>query len=512
MSRRASFAEFLEAAELPDDPEPVVLSKFPTPRGPAVARGPGRPASNHLRGSSSSRTATAQPAAARRGSRLFSGSLFGGSSLSGAAISSSSRGPVVAPRCEPLIQASAEVEACGKSFGEGQAATHSVSASGAASSFVADVAPQASGPAGPLAAMQHFSAAIANSERGHAEAGSATFETPATPRRKRPVANDDGLLTPALEQKRNVRSMPRWGTDGSEASFAKRRKGHDGESIQAALEDAISAPSFPGGVSGISGREAAQPATIRPEKRSAAFGKVVQSSLRLEAECGQNSLDMIAAPASLKSSGKHLAADISRTVAASCEDRAPTPEAGQPSEDAAATSSCFDLVPYEPTADSVAPSNALGTSNKPAKKKAKNSDYFEEIRGSQLEVVPIVDLMPPTTGGRPKRLRIPPLEFWRGERVIYERAPGSDTVSVKGVVLNRAGGSRRQLAISDKEKLPALEDKPRSRVDRPSKRKLAIEDKRRLPALEDKRKPLALTDKPRSRRRSRRLADDDFLP
>jgi len=40
--------------------------------------------------------------------------------------------------------------------------------------------------------------------------------------------------------------------------------------------------------------------------------------------------------------------------------------------------------------------------------------------------------------GRPKRIRIPTLEFWRGERVIYERTKGSAAPSVCGVLLNGA--------------------------------------------------------------------------
>jgi len=38
----------------------------------------------------------------------------------------------------------------------------------------------------------------------------------------------------------------------------------------------------------------------------------------------------------------------------------------------------------------------------------------------------------------PRRTRIPVLESWRGERVIYERLPGSKTLSVRGVQLNCA--------------------------------------------------------------------------
>jgi len=39
---------------------------------------------------------------------------------------------------------------------------------------------------------------------------------------------------------------------------------------------------------------------------------------------------------------------------------------------------------------------------------------------------------------RPRRTRIPTLDFWRGERVIYERTKGSATPSIKSVRLNGA--------------------------------------------------------------------------
>lgn len=48
------------------------------------------------------------------------------------------------------------------------------------------------------------------------------------------------------------------------------------------------------------------------------------------------------------------------------------------------------------------------------------------------------------TGRRyPRRLRIPPLEFWRNEKVIRKRLPGSSTVSIQAVVFNTAPRSEQ---------------------------------------------------------------------
>lgn len=44
----------------------------------------------------------------------------------------------------------------------------------------------------------------------------------------------------------------------------------------------------------------------------------------------------------------------------------------------------------------------------------------------------------PSSGGRPKRRRMPPLEFWRNERIVYERLPGQECMGIRSVVLNRA--------------------------------------------------------------------------
>lgn len=47
----------------------------------------------------------------------------------------------------------------------------------------------------------------------------------------------------------------------------------------------------------------------------------------------------------------------------------------------------------------------------------------------------------PLKKSRPRRNRMKPLETWRNERILYERLPGSEAPSVRGVVLNAAGTS-----------------------------------------------------------------------
>lgn len=59
---------------------------------------------------------------------------------------------------------------------------------------------------------------------------------------------------------------------------------------------------------------------------------------------------------------------------------------------------------------------------------------------------------------RPRRRRIPPLEFWRNERVEYERLPGSDMPTIRAVVRNMATYGTDLLALENRPKQLAIED------------------------------------------------------
>mmetsp|Transcript_15084 Transcript_15084/g.23819 ORF Transcript_15084/g.23819 Transcript_15084/m.23819 type:complete len:403 (-) Transcript_15084:28-1236(-) len=117
------------------------------------------------------------------------------------------------------------------------------------------------------------------------------------------------------------------------------------------------------------------------------------------------------------------------------------------------------MVPYKRPAGGSPPRNRSGPQS-PRTPALKNS-FYESLRGTQLEEV----VFTPTKeleGGRPKRRRIPPVEFWRGEQVIYERLLGSNELTMTGVIYNTAGGvANHQLAILDRDRMPALKDKPR---------------------------------------------------
>jgi len=78
-------------------------------------------------------------------------------------------------------------------------------------------------------------------------------------------------------------------------------------------------------------------------------------------------------------------------------------------------------------------------------KKPRTARWMSEIRGTALVEVPIEDLDTTPADAdadvpaeRPHRVRMKPLEFWRNERVIYERLPGAQTPSVCRVLLNVA--------------------------------------------------------------------------
>lgn len=70
---------------------------------------------------------------------------------------------------------------------------------------------------------------------------------------------------------------------------------------------------------------------------------------------------------------------------------------------------------------------------------------FNELRGLACAELPLevacmgLPMAGEGTGGRPKRCRLPPLQSWRGEHLVYERLPGSATAVIKGVVRNEAG-------------------------------------------------------------------------
>jgi len=70
-------------------------------------------------------------------------------------------------------------------------------------------------------------------------------------------------------------------------------------------------------------------------------------------------------------------------------------------------------------------------------KKTRIGAWAAQMRGTALVEVPIKHPAS-DSDGRPRRFRMKPLEFWRGERVILERLPGSAMPSLKSVVLNCA--------------------------------------------------------------------------
>lgn len=71
-------------------------------------------------------------------------------------------------------------------------------------------------------------------------------------------------------------------------------------------------------------------------------------------------------------------------------------------------------------------------------KKPRIGAWAAQMRGTALVEVPIEKPASDSDGQRPRRFRMKPLEFWRGERVILERLPGSAMPSLKSVVLNCA--------------------------------------------------------------------------
>jgi len=71
----------------------------------------------------------------------------------------------------------------------------------------------------------------------------------------------------------------------------------------------------------------------------------------------------------------------------------------------------------------------------PPLKKSKTRKWQSEQRGIALMHVPIGVFASESTS---KRVRMPVLEYWRGESVVYERKKGSVAPSISGVILNCA--------------------------------------------------------------------------
>lgn len=96
------------------------------------------------------------------------------------------------------------------------------------------------------------------------------------------------------------------------------------------------------------------------------------------------------------------------------------------------------------------------------------------LRGLDLKEVPVAEIAAQTSetqaNGRPRRLRFPPIEFWRNERIEYERLPGSFCPSVRAVVRNMATFGKNLLALGDRPEQLAIEDT--------HPKELAIEDRR----------------------------------
>ncbi|CAJ1330266.1 unnamed protein product [Effrenium voratum] len=61
-----------------------------------------------------------------------------------------------------------------------------------------------------------------------------------------------------------------------------------------------------------------------------------------------------------------------------------------------------------------------------------------EVTGEQFAALARGSDLAVPRRNRGARVRFPPLEAWRGERVVFERPPGSKTPQMRGVVLNTA--------------------------------------------------------------------------
>merc|ERR1719356_1484803 len=78
-------------------------------------------------------------------------------------------------------------------------------------------------------------------------------------------------------------------------------------------------------------------------------------------------------------------------------------------------------------------------------KKPRVAKWMKEMRGTALfevsssitQSTPNLDSEPPRRYPR-RSTRIPPLEYWRNERLVYSRSSGSDAPSVSKVIYNCA--------------------------------------------------------------------------
>lgn len=134
----------------------------------------------------------------------------------------------------------------------------------------------------------------------------------------------------------------------------------------------------------------------------------------------------------------------------------------------------LEIVPYDPAALALVPIE-------PTKKRGRKRKEASQIDDSLDELVEVpYEVFAPDGGHRSKRARIPRLDAWRGEHIVYEKLDRSGTLSVKAVVLNRSGEIWGQLwgrlAIEDRQALLAIKDKPRL---------LALKDKPSTPDEEN---------------------------
>lgn len=67
--------------------------------------------------------------------------------------------------------------------------------------------------------------------------------------------------------------------------------------------------------------------------------------------------------------------------------------------------------------------------------KASNTGTLKKLHSKALLEFPL-DMFKASEGSRPRRCRVPPLESWRNERLVYERLAGSLTPSVAAVTLD----------------------------------------------------------------------------
>jgi len=428
MAPRASFDDFLDDADLPEEELPSRRFQLPTPRGPAVPRGPASrlagltPLSAHLPKQQSYHPRSFAPKPAR--------------------------------------------------------VAHSTRASGLA---------DAGAPKPPAEQLGFLSVA--------ALASATVVGASSTPQRGRPSHAASGLsfTPPALQQRCEAESpekLPAWNFKRkTQARFLAKERLLQSESESELAPDDLEDQAMLMALEQVVETSIFAP---RASQAAAAMNDCVADSRQ-----STPSLDVVSfgSVAALSSSTAIVPAESRRDAVTTSLEIVPY------TRKASATA----LVPFKASATALVNPNASGSIVTPGKRIGKKTN-FDDLRGTCLEVVSVDAFSAPSASSssaegdswhdRPKRRRIPTLEFWRGEHIVYERLPGSTGLSAKAVVLNTAGEKRErrvQKAIEDREAQLALKDK---------RRHLAIKDKRRLPALKDK---------PRSRRK-RRCVEDDELP